>query len=149
MSSLLQMFCQIIKSALTDFVVHFITHGSYILLPLRSLLLLFIKDTFYPLDWVCHCGTYMQKKRRLQGKQITRLEVLSMTWIKWPVQGDWRSFQWACNLPVLLCAVEIYTAANVQVRSHVFKQKGVEQVGVKQGLDTITFTTEVQNFPKL
>jgi hypothetical protein len=31
----------------------------------------------------------------------------------------------------------------------VFKQKGLEQVGIKQGIDKITFTAGVQNFPKL
>lgn len=30
-----------------------------------------------------------------------------------------------------------------------FKQKGVEQVGIKQRLDITTFTVGVQNFPKL
>jgi len=47
---------------------------------------------------------------------------------------------------------DLYSPASVQVPSHpqnVFKQKGVEQVGVKQGLDVITFTTGVQMFPKL
>jgi len=104
-SSLLQMFCQIVKSTLTHFVIYFITHLSYTFLSLSSLVLLFIIVTFNPHDWVCHCGAYMQKKRRLQGKQIMRSELLSVTWTKWPVQGDWHSFQWACNLPVLLRTV--------------------------------------------
>jgi hypothetical protein len=47
---------------------------------------------------------------------------------------------------------DVYCPASVQVFSHpqnVFKWKGVEQVGIKQGLDIITFAAGVQNFPKL
>jgi len=94
----------------------------------------------------------VKKKRRLQGKQITRSELLYVTWTKWPVQGDWRSFQWACNLPVYYAFWDLYSPASVQVHSHpqnVFKRKGVEQGGVKQGLNIVTFTAGVQNFPKL
>ena len=44
---------------------------------------------------------------------------------------------------------DLYSPQVSQVRSHpqkVFKRKGVEQVGVNQGLDVITFTTEYKSF---